>query len=71
MKPNTGQESPKTFRPGAKGLKRVLGELEADIMESVWSAEGPSPSLILLHSMITWAKGGTRNADPWFPPARE
>ena len=44
MKPNTGQKSPKTFRPGAEGLKRVLGDLEADIMEFVWSAEERPPA---------------------------
>ena len=44
MKPNIGQESPKTFLPGAEGLKRVFGDLEADIMEFVWSAEERPPA---------------------------
>ena len=44
MKPNIGQESPKTFRPGAEGLKRVFGDLEADIMEFVWNAEERPPA---------------------------
>jgi predicted transcriptional regulator len=29
------------FRPGNEGLQKMLGKLEAQIMEAVWEAEGP------------------------------
>lgn len=29
------------FRPGNEGLQKMLGKLEAQIMEAVWAAEGP------------------------------
>lgn len=29
------------FRPGNEGLQKMLGKLEAQIMEAVWLAEGP------------------------------
>lgn len=29
------------FRPGNEGLQKMLGKLEAQIMEAIWGAEGP------------------------------
>lgn len=43
MEDKTRQEGPATFRPGAEGLKQVLGDLEADIMECVWRADERLP----------------------------
>ncbi len=36
------QNSGRTFRPARDGLGKVLGELEAEVMESVWTAD-PEP----------------------------
>ncbi|MEI6500279.1 MAG: BlaI/MecI/CopY family transcriptional regulator [Armatimonadota bacterium] len=30
------------FRPGNEGLHKMLGKLEAQIMEAIWAAEGPA-----------------------------
>jgi predicted transcriptional regulator len=38
MEEKTRQEKSQAFRPGEEGVKQVLGDLEADIMESVWKA---------------------------------
>ncbi|MFQ5915061.1 MAG: BlaI/MecI/CopY family transcriptional regulator [Nitrospinota bacterium] len=43
MKGKGRQEAPQAFRPGAEGLKQVLGDLEAEIMETVWTAEEQRP----------------------------
>lgn len=40
MKPNTQPNLP-VFRPAGEGLEKMLGKLEAQVMEAVWQAEGP------------------------------
>lgn len=40
MKQEMHQNLP-VFRPGNEGLQKMLGKLEAQIMEAVWNAEGP------------------------------
>ena len=35
------RRSQAVFRPGREGLAKVLGELEADIMEYIWAQPGP------------------------------
>lgn len=37
----TQKKNPTVFRPQGKGLRKVLGDLEADIMEAIW-AHGPA-----------------------------
>lgn len=38
---NSSSPSVPVFRPGNEGLQKMLGKLEAQIMEVLWSAEGP------------------------------
>ena len=40
MKPDTQPNLP-VFRHGGEGLEKMLGKLEAQVMEAVWGAEGP------------------------------
>jgi predicted transcriptional regulator len=40
MKPETPPNLP-VFRPGSEGLEKMLGKLEAQVMEAVWEAPGP------------------------------
>ena len=40
MKQDTNPSLP-VFRPGNEGLQKMLGKLEAQIMEAIWQAEGP------------------------------
>lgn len=38
---HTNNPNVPVFRPGNEGLQKMLGKLEAQIMEAMWSAEGP------------------------------
>lgn len=40
MKPDTQPHLP-VFRPGGEGLEKMLGKLEALVMEAVWGSPGP------------------------------
>ncbi len=40
MKQSTQPNLP-VFRPGGEGLEKMLGKLEAQVMEAVWGAAGP------------------------------
>jgi predicted transcriptional regulator len=39
MKQNSEPNLP-VFRPGSEGLEKMLGKLEAQVMEAVWNADG-------------------------------
>lgn len=40
MKQNTSPNLP-VFRPAGEGLEKMLGKLEAQVMEAVWQSDGP------------------------------